>query len=88
MPPIFAQFSKIWGGLMSVNQANSLSSGKQVLFLDMIALLAYPATITSFTKLQNMTVTPTSALGGTPPAPVTFPLNGEGTAALPLYALN
>jgi hypothetical protein len=87
MPPIFAQFSKIWGGLMSVNQANSLGSGKQVLFLDMIGLLAYPATITAFTKLVSMTVTPTSASGVTPPAPVTFTLSGDGTANLPVYAL-
>jgi hypothetical protein len=88
MPPIFSQFSKIWGGLMSVNQANAQANGKQVLFLDMVGMLAYPATITAFTKLQTMTVTPTSAQGGTPPAPVTFPLNGEGTASLPIYALN
>jgi hypothetical protein len=73
---------------MSVNQANSLSNGKQVIFLDMIGRTAWPATITAFTKLQSMTVTPTSALGGTPPGPVTFTLSGEGTAALPLHGLN
>jgi hypothetical protein len=88
MPPLFAQFSKIVGGLMSVNQANSLASGKQVIFLDMIGMLAWPATITAFTKLVSMTVTPTSTLGGTPPAPVTFTLTGDGTACLPVYGLN
>jgi hypothetical protein len=86
--PIFSQFTTIQGPLMSVNQANSLSNGKQVIFMDMIGRSAWPATITAFIKLSTMTVTPTSALGGTPPAPVTFTLSGEGTAALPLYGLN
>jgi hypothetical protein len=86
--PVFSVFTTIWGPLMSVNRANSLSNGKQVIFLDMIGLTAWPATITAFTKLSTMTVTPTSALGGTPPGPVTFTLSGDGTAALPLYGLN
>lgn len=73
---------------MSVNQANAQKSGNAVVFLDMIGMLAYPATITAFTKLQTMTVTPTSAQGGTPPAAVTFTLSGDGTANLPVYALN
>jgi hypothetical protein len=87
MPPIFSVFSKL-KGLMSVNQANAQKSGNQVIFYDMVALLIWPATITAFTKGTSMTVTPTSTQGGSPPAAVTFALNGEGTAALPLFALN
>lgn len=87
-PPIFSQFSPIAGQLMSVNQANSLSNGKTVIFADLVGMSAWPATISAFTKLGSMLVTPTSTMGLTPPAPVTFPLSGEGTASLPLYAVS
>jgi hypothetical protein len=87
MPPIFSVFSTL-AGLMSVNQANAQKSGNQVVFFDMVSLLLWPATITAFTKGSSMTVTPTSAQGGSPPAAVTFALNGEGTANLPLFGLN
>jgi hypothetical protein len=88
MPPKFGQFSKLWGSLMSVNQANTLANGVTVVFLDMIALLAWPATISAFTARTSMVVTPSAAItGDTPPAAVTFSLSGDGSANLPLMAL-
>jgi hypothetical protein len=86
MPPIFSQFTKIWGALCSVNQANQLASGAVVVFLDMIGLIGYAATVTAVTKNQSITVTVTH-----PPAWMTaaqtFTLGTDGSAALPFYAL-
>lgn len=87
--PIFTQFSKVAGSFMSINQANTLANGNTVIYVDTIGMLAWPATVSGFTKLVQMTVTPSAAVAGdTPPAAVTFTLSGEGTAALPLFALS
>jgi hypothetical protein len=89
-PAVFGQFSKVWGALMSVNQANAqMANGITVVFLDMIGMLAWPATVSAFTARTSMVVTPTAAIAGdTPPAAVTLTLSGDGSANLPIYALN